>query len=65
MKVIFPAGTPKNIKALVGIMVTESGDIADVKVGGFDLGMADDIAARLILMASAIRSAARSKIEVS
>lgn len=60
---LFPQGTPKNIKAVMGVMISESGAIECLKAGEFDLGQAEEMARRLTLLASDIRSAARRKID--
>lgn len=52
--------TNNNHACIFGVAITSSGDIEDIKCGEFNAEQADDLAARLILLASRIRNAAAS-----
>ena len=48
--------------AAFGVVLNTDGTIETIRKGTFDAGQADDIAIQLILMASRIRTAARSAL---
>lgn len=48
--------------AAFGVVLNTDGTLQSLKAGQFDAGQADEIARHLILMASSIRIAARSKL---
>jgi hypothetical protein len=48
--------------AVFGVSVSSDGAIKTIRAGSFDAGEADEIARQLVLLASAIRSAARRRL---
>jgi hypothetical protein len=48
--------------AAFGVVLNADGTMQYLKAGEFDIGYADEIASRLILLASSIRNAARSAL---
>lgn len=47
--------------AIIGVLIGNDGAISTYLTGKFDAGQADEIARKLVLMASTIRSTARRK----
>lgn len=48
--------------AALGVVLNADGTMQVLKAGSFDVGMADEIASQLILLASSVRNSARSAL---